>query len=205
MSYRLTLMRRGMGIALALTLLLTTACSDRDQSAAPRATVPPATSTTTMAAPADPYAIPETIDIAYVQRVIDKLYEIDGDATRIIAARQELVPEAARILQAIYLPDELNRQLKLWGDAVAQGLEPLKDPPGNIAATITQLIVTDKSCISFRAERDFRDVLDAPPAPRTNTIVLKPKAQQQDPAHINPTPFMIDEQFVNDPTAQPCP
>src|SRR5581483_2350776 len=62
----------------------------------PQPTVPPTAPTTTT--PADPYAIPATIDAAYLNRVFLALEHIDGDATRLIVANKKLVPEAARHL-----------------------------------------------------------------------------------------------------------
>ena len=66
--------RRVLRRVVALALLLT-ACSSGHR--VPTAQVRPAPPTT-----ADPYAVPAVIDIAYVNRVLAALDQVDGDATR---------------------------------------------------------------------------------------------------------------------------
>jgi len=61
---------------------LPSATSSRPAATAPAAAPGPTTTT----APADPYAVPEVIDAAYVNRVLAALYAIDGDTTREVLA-----------------------------------------------------------------------------------------------------------------------
>ncbi len=95
------------GAVVALLLLLCAACSSGGTHSTARtadATVPASTTTT------DPYAVPATIDIAYLNRVFAALEKINGDATRLIVAHHAITPDAAKLLSAIYTEDEFRAQ-----------------------------------------------------------------------------------------------
>ncbi|HEV8115449.1 MAG TPA: hypothetical protein VGP53_04360, partial [Acidimicrobiales bacterium] len=71
-------------------LLLLAGCSGSSGGAAPTTTttlLPPLETTTTAVAPtsstvAAAFAVPAVIDLPYVQRVLETLYHLDGEATR---------------------------------------------------------------------------------------------------------------------------
>jgi hypothetical protein len=76
-------------VALLLGLGALAACGDDGESGAGTTTTtrPTTTSTTTTTEPEDPWAVPDQIDEAYVQRVLTELYRLDGEARRIACAR----------------------------------------------------------------------------------------------------------------------
>ncbi len=75
------------GMVVAL-LLLSAACGGKDEPLGPIGSVPQATTTT------NPYAVPEVIDEAYVNRVLAGLDQAYGDLTRLIVSTENIVPEA---------------------------------------------------------------------------------------------------------------
>lgn len=196
MEYRVAV-RRVLGCAVVL-LLAFTACNGGDDDTASPTTTAPSTTTT---GPADPYAIPDTIDVAYVQRVIDKLYEIDGDAARVIVREGELVPLAAERLAAVYSPAELDIQLRLWNDALRAGLQGFRDPPGNRGVVVQRLMRVSEQCVSFAATDDFGAVVENPPPPSTNFFALEPKTAARDEGGLNPTPWMVAFDRAPDPAS----
>lgn len=192
MEYRVAV-RRVLGCAVVL-LLAFTACNGGDDDTASPTTTAPSTTTT---GPADPYAIPDTIDVAYVQRVIDKLYEIEAEAVRLIVAERELVPAAAERLAAVFLQDELNAQLRNWGDLIPSGLDDFRSDPGVVRTTINEVPNASTTCIFVDLTENFDDVAASPAPPGQTYLVLRPKAPAQDPASRNPTPWMIGMDVVS--------
>jgi hypothetical protein len=182
--------------ALAVALVLG-ACSDgdgdgrRDQSRATVPTAPSTTSAVTSTTAGDDFAVPATIDVAYVQRVIDELDRLDGEATRLIVESKELVLPAATYISAVYAPDELNVQLGLWADEVNDGLERYRRPPGAVVTTVERLVRSEQSCVIAEVRRDFSRVATDTEAPRVSFMTLEPRRDNQDRGRLNRTPWMI--------------
>ena len=82
----------------ALALTAPVACSSGSDKAGPTATVAtePAPTTTT-----DPYAVPATIDVAYVNKVLAGLDAAVGDVTLLVVRTRTLTQEAYDRLKAI--------------------------------------------------------------------------------------------------------
>ena len=83
---------------LVVTTLVVAACSSGSGEAEQRTTVPtaPALTTTT-----NPYAVPEVIDAAYVNRVLTGLDAAVGDVVRIVLAAGHVTPESLDRLEAL--------------------------------------------------------------------------------------------------------
>ncbi len=96
-------------------------CSADGTDSSSGATVPRATSTT------DPYAVPATIDIPYLNRVFAALERINGDATRLIVAAKRITPEAAALLHAILTDEEFKDRSEIWNDEIEAGPLELQD------------------------------------------------------------------------------
>src|SRR5581483_6015068 len=109
----------------------------------PQPTVPATAPTTST--PADPYAIPATIDTAYVDRVLKALDHVDGDAARIIVASRQVARDASDRLAAIYSGDELVAQTNAWLDLLDR-LNDVKNPPGDRVTTTKRLIAAHPTC-----------------------------------------------------------
>lgn len=171
--------------ALAATALLLTACGKSSSPASAHATVPPAAPTTTT--PADPYAVPATIDAAYLNRVFAALDHVDGDAARIIVANKQLERDAADRLAAIYSRDEFTAQTNAWLDLLGR-LNEVKSPPGDRKTTTKRIIVGQATCVFAEVERDYSALATSPKPPSTVFLSLTATASKA----LNPTPWVID-------------
>ncbi|MDQ3353224.1 MAG: hypothetical protein M3507_01835 [Actinomycetota bacterium] len=57
--------------------------------------------------------------------MVDALYAVDAQATKIFVETKELDERAIDILRSIYLPEELDRQVDSWFQTLAQGSDTL--------------------------------------------------------------------------------
>lgn len=191
--------RRVLGCVLGLSLALTACNSDDEEGAAPpRATVATATSTTT---PADPYAIPATIDVAYVQRVLDKLYEIEAEAAAEIVREREIVRTAAEKLASIYFEYQLNQELRDWQRLLRS--DPTELSPARLEVKTRELRRADTTCIIAAVELDSRSRFPATDAVSLLDTVLIPKGSSQLEHELNPTPWVIRLQAAGGPAGEP--
>ena len=192
----------------ALPLLVAASCDDRAGDPGNGATVPEEATTTSTTAPADPYAVPDVIDTAYVDRVLAALYKVDGDAGRIIVREGEIVPDAANTLRAIYGRDALSDQLDQWGESVGDRFRGLRSPPGDIKATVTALRSAKPTCVFAAVLMDFSGTAAVASDPIPTYIALFQKEPAEDPANVNPTPWAIglNAFSINGaPPEDPCP
>jgi hypothetical protein len=181
-------MSKRVGALMLLSLALAGACSGRSGgSSSPTTlrTLPPTTTTTT------PYAVPTVIDEAYVERVLNALNKIEGDAMREIVNAEDLVPPAAEKLRTIYLRAELNEQLRVWNQAVVDGFTGYRHPPRDIKTRVESLPVKSPTCIEATTIDDLSSVGAASAPERRHQVVLRPRDEAQDPQKLNPTPWMV--------------
>ena len=174
---------------LILLLGLLAACSSKGSSgdgatAGTVATVPPTT---------NPYAVPEVIDIAYVNRVLAGLDQAMGEIARLVVAARAIPPEALDRLKAVWVDQPSNPnshvQLSINGieAGIIQGFSDTKVPPGNTVTTVTELLTATPSCIFAKVEQDYSAVSsEPPPRIRRHWVGLVPIDPAQDPKHYNP-------------------
>src|SRR5919109_5443591 len=114
---------------LLLAVALLGGCSGgRDDDTLPQ----PATTSSTTA----DYSVPETIDVAYVDRVMAALDHVYGDAIRTLATERTITEEFLDRLAAIYTPSEFDTAQDAWVTDVASGLKGLRDQPGDPTTTV---------------------------------------------------------------------
>jgi hypothetical protein len=145
----------GLGV-LAVLGVLAAGCGDDGGGAAGErttTTVEPAVTTTTV--PEDPWAVPEEIDEAYVQRVLQELYRLDGDALRIAVREGIVTEEVIEIVRSVYVPGELPYRLNELLEGAADGFEGVLRPPGDIAVTADEVVRIRTECLVVRAVHDF--------------------------------------------------
>ena len=188
---------------LAAIALLVPACRGGDKSeAGPTATVPraPATTTTT-----NPYAVPEVIDKAYVERVLAGLDGVVGDIVRLVIATRGIPQDAVDRVKAVYLDREgQNLELASLSHSFREGFRGFRENPGNKRSTVKNLIVATPTCVFVQVERDYSQVgIQQNSKPSTEWIVLKPLDPNQDPQAYNPTPWAFATEGV-EPPAHPC-
>jgi hypothetical protein len=189
-------------MASALTLVAT-ACGGGDQSeAGPTATVPPAPASTTTT---NPYAVPEVIDAAYVNRVLEGLDAAVGDIVRLVMRTRDVPPEVIDRVKAVYLDREgQNLELASLQHSLRDGFRGFQENPGNKRSTVRNVIAAMPTCVFVQVERDYSQVgMQENPRPSTEWIVLKPLDPAQDPKSYNPTPWAFAAEGV-EPPPRPC-
>jgi hypothetical protein len=168
------------------------ACSGGDDSdavtSATLGTAPPTTSTT---APVDPYAVPETVDAAYVERVLNKLYEVVGDADRIAVERRSVPPEVNDRLIAVYDPFISSSVVNGLTESALSGFEPVLDPPGNRSVAIDDIREATSTCIMAHGTLDVSQRLKEPVDLGELVFDLRPLDATRDPHGYNPTGWVI--------------
>jgi hypothetical protein len=170
-------------------------------------TVPEERSTTTSSSTSttlDPaaYAVPETIDQAYVQRVVSAYDHVLGDAIRALKRDGGLSDDFLKHLLAIYTEPEFEFQQKAWREAIATGrVQRTSENPGDPQTTVGELSEATPVCIIARADRDNRANFTGTPieSPQDEYVVLVRKNPNRDPLALNPTPWvMAFDGFKND-------
>jgi len=174
-------------VLLALAVLLTIpACSGGSDAASVPATIPAA----------------KGEEAATVNRVLAALDGVMGDLQRILMRERRITPEVTDRLRAIYAGPELLNHIDAFRADVANGLAAYKDPPGNRVSTVSRLITASPICVFAEVTRDYAPVTSGPPPPPSSLfVVLVAKAEADDPRQLNPTPWtMLYDGVQNDGT-----
>jgi len=187
-------------------LVLAAGCStsDDDPQAESETTTTTSTASTSVsptatATPADPFAIPEVIDAAYVDRVLAELYRIDGDVVRKILATNTIGVEDARTLRAIYADPQVERAAMSLARVLGVDKKNFKSPPGDRRVRVQRIIDADNTCILSIVKSDFSNVVNVPPETSPNEsdlITLRPTAQGADPDQANASGWSISNEEV---------
>ena len=184
--------------------MLAIGCSKgSDDAAQPRTTVPtaPALTTTT-----NPYAVPEVIDVAYVNRVLAGLDAVTGDALRMAVDAGYVTDEVLKRLRALYAEQTLGIQVDGFTNDARAGRESFRG--GNQKTTVTKLFTGSTTCIFAQVARDLSAVVESPsPELATQWVALRPLDPTRDPSRLNPTPWIyVYDGFKKDHSqpANPC-
>jgi hypothetical protein len=177
-------------------LLCASACSEGEAALGPAGSLGTApTTTSTTAREIDPAVIPDDladIDEAYVQVVVDALFEVDAKATKIFVETQEVDEDAVDILRGIYVSDEVDRQIYIWSqDLTLRGNELL---PGVLHNDVVRVIEVSENCVYVEVESDYSDVTSREAPLKSNYLGLTPKIDGDDPEGLNPTGWIM---FMN--------
>jgi hypothetical protein len=169
-------------------------CSDHgdDATRGPSATVrtePP--TTTTSVVPVD--QVPAVIDVAYVQRVIDALDHVEGDAVRALVSAREPNRAFYERIRAIYLDPQFDRVQTSYGRSAAQEMVERRADPEDPVTMIDRIIKVNGDCVFAAVTRDFGPILKVPPTEerKKGYIGFGLKKPELDPSHGNPTAWMI--------------
>lgn len=179
---------------LAGLALVAGACSGstRDDAADPRSLTEDSTpATTTTIGTGDPFAVPTTIDAAYLDRVLVELNRVYGDVVRQIRTTRQLRRTDLLPLSAIFSGPLLEQQLQLFGDIPGRDPALYKDPIGDRKIAVQELLTAQPDCIFARAIFDVSAVAANPPPAHAKFIKLELKAAAADPRGVNPTPWVM--------------
>jgi hypothetical protein len=191
-------------IALCVASLGLAACS----STKPHASQPVAPTPSTVAKPADPYAIPAVITPAYVDTVFAALNHVDGNASRLLLADRTVNERVTSILRSIYNDPLYAEQVKIAGQSLQGNLSDVRHPVGDIRTTVVQLISSSPACIFVRTSSDFSAVVTDPgPPAESEYFELRPTQRDDNSAALNPTPWSLTfnaDYLTPTPTPDQC-
>ncbi|MEO5680006.1 MAG: hypothetical protein ABIS47_10095 [Acidimicrobiales bacterium] len=171
-----------------VTLLLVVGCT-RPSGGTPAATtttlLPP--EPTTAAAPTSTtsaeFARPEVIDLPYVQRVLEAIYHLDGEATRHAYATKALDTELDERLDAIFGDPRLAAAKQVLKEEATDGFERFADPPADAHVRAVELIQSKPTCMVLRADLDYGPQYKEyrPPQPQAVIQLLTVKVMPYNP------------------------
>jgi len=191
--------------ALSIAAILLGACSSGEATLGPAATVGPAPTTTSTTALAIDVAVipddPAAIDEAYVQAVVDALFEVDAKATKIFLETQSMDDQAIEHLRAIYLDEEFERQVNVWSTSLSRGTETFL--AGALHNEIVRFVGRADDCLFFEVERDYSRTTSREVPPRRVYLGLTPKGEGDDLRRLNPTAWMLFSDGFNEDGSQP--
>jgi len=121
-------------------------------------TLLPPLETTTSVAPtsstvAAALAVPAVIDLPYVQKVLETIYHLDGEATRHAYANKAVDAESDARLDALFADPRLASAKRNLRDNVE--FQVLADPPGDATVRAVEIVQATATCMVIRAELDY--------------------------------------------------
>ncbi|MFN2606907.1 MAG: hypothetical protein ABR511_03270 [Acidimicrobiales bacterium] len=166
------------------------------------ATAPEQTTTT------NPYAVPPTIDVAYVNRVLAGLDAAFGDILRQVVKDRAINRAVDDQLTALYT-NKMQALTVITLEAEAgNGFRSFKDPPGDQRTTVARLITAERGCIFAQVNRDLSPLSQSPDSEAASQWVgLVPADPARDPSSVNPTPWIYSYEGFgpnHTPPVAPC-
>ncbi len=141
---------------------------------------------------------------AGVNHVLAGLDGVMGDLQRALVKERRITTEVTDRLQAIYTGPEILNQIDAFRADVANGFARYKATPGNRVTTVSRLITYSPVCIFAQVQRDYSPVSEGPPAPPASLyVILVPKHDSDDPRRLNPTPWAMLYDGVQQDGTQP--
>lgn len=124
------------------------------------------------------------IDVAYVQRVVDEIFRLDGEAARYVHVKRVPDAEFNARLEAIFGDPALEEAKTLYGRGAADGFVSFANPPGDPQVKIKSIEQSTPTCILALADLDFRPLfVGADRLIRGGVVVLS----SADRLPLNPT------------------
>jgi hypothetical protein len=157
----------------------------------------------------DPYAIPEDgIDEAYVERVLEAIYEVNREALAMtLESESGILPaEAEDRLRAIYAGAYGARQYASLNEIAqdAQTRAMFREPPGSLRIEVAQLVDVGPKCLIVERIASFDEVLVDPPPVRRDYIALTARPGEAVERNLNPTPWVLADAAIDDPELLSC-
>ena len=158
---------------LLLALLAVASCRDSGATPPPPTTTLPPETTTTQPATTTTlgFEVPAVIDLPYVQRVLETLYHLSGEATRYAYATK--VPDEALYdrLEAIFGGQALAESKKVIGENAAEGFVLYANPPGDPQVRAVEIVQANTECMVVRADLDFGPTFARAGPPQPQAII----------------------------------
>lgn len=150
-----------MALISGVCALLLGACAEKPKEPdVPSATVTPepATIITT-----NPYAVPASIDAAYVNRVLAWFDQVEGDILRSVMASRSLAPDDVARLRAIHASDgAFQVALDSMQFSLRSGFSGSLPNPGNKKTVVVEVLSAKSACVYVKVDRDYSAVSSNP-------------------------------------------
>ena len=178
---------------LILLLAGCTASSGGGALPATTTTLLPPLETTTSVAPtsstvAAAFAVPAVIDLPYVQRVLEELYHLNGEAIRHAYANKAPDAESDERLEAIFGGPRLVSAKKVLRDLAENGYRVFANPPGDAKIRAKEIVQAVQTCLIIRADLDLGPQYSDPRPPQPQAII---QIEGSDVLPYNPTGWRI--------------
>lgn len=175
-------------IVLAAGMVLLAACGGKAKSSDD--TLPPEPKTTTTTGVS--YDVPATIDQAYVQKVMQALDHVYGDAIRELKQTGQLDAKFQTLMLSIYTQHFYGLTTQAWAKEAAANLASVAATPGDPVTTVDRVIRADRECVFFAVTRNLQP-LHSTPVEKTppRYIALVPKPAGAAGLTANPTPWAM--------------
>ncbi len=177
------------GFLALLVAGLLASCDNSENDPEPTLPTVPSTTTTTI----DVTKVPATIDVPYVQAVMNALDKVTGDAVRVFVAQRGPNQEWYETFRAVFEEDLFRKLESEFGNFAARRLEPLASLPGNPQTTVKRLVDSSSTCVVAEVDRTFGPLLREPPLPEAipGYVQLSIKRPERDPRGRNMTGWSL--------------
>lgn len=179
---------RGVRWLLALALAGLLVACDGNSSGDPEPTLPPTPPTSV---PIDVSKVPPTIDVPYVQAVMNALDQRTGDAVRVFVAQRGPNKEWYETFRAIFEDKAFDLAQSDFGRYAVNQLRPLRTDPGNPTTTVSRILDSTTTCIVAQIDRSYGPIFTTPPGSTAGYVQLATKRPINDPGARNPTTWAI--------------
>lgn len=130
------------------------------------------------------FEMPAVIDLAYVQRVLETIYHLEGEATRHVYAKKVPDAEMNERLEAILGGPRLAEAKQVLGRNAAEGFVRFANPPGDAEVRAVEIIQATASCMVVRADLEYGPHYKEPGPPQPQAIIQLGRAKV---GPLNPT------------------
>jgi hypothetical protein len=178
-------------VSLLLVAAVLTGCGDDGEEAATTTTTRPKATTTT-----DPFAVPDRIDAAYVQRVLTEHERVLGDAFRLAMQEGEVTQGVEERVRAIHAERPAAAELDDMRAAAAEGFPNARRGRGDRLVDQVALTHAAPDCIGVTARYLFDEVLEEPVDPVAVVIELRELPEGTDPVGYNRTGWLEVYQYA---------
>ena len=149
----------------------------------PAPTVTPTLAEPTTTAPSS-FAVPAVIDLPYVQRVLETIYHLDGEAVRHVYAKKVPDAELYERLEAIFGGEALAEAKRVLGENAAEGFVVFANPPGDAKVRAIEIIQATQSCMVIRADLEYSPQFRETRPPQPEVVIQLGRAEV---LPLNPT------------------
>lgn len=158
--------------ALALLAVTALGCSGDDAADAER-TGTTASTASTATTHEDPFAVPDEIGTAYVERATNELLHVLDNASRVAIEDGAVTDDVRATIRAVYAEETAPLIIEDLENQAAAGFPGVKSPPGDTVASIESIREATSICIVADGRLDFSDVLTSPGDPIPAVVVLR--------------------------------